>query len=199
MQLTNPDTSGYFSPGQGLRQSQHLPPYLAQSDGGCASPAAHMFHSRRTWQGPAVPWGLCGMAISGKGRPNGCRRPHYHCWYCQQNPSPVNTDQGPEDKISPINKIEVDTKHIRMSLLQGACKICLFNRTNNISYHQLSGDSVPVPLPSALYASSQSLLTITPAGECNYTFHFTAWRTEVPRSCTWPTPQYWSVAEPRLN
>ena len=68
-----------------------------------------------------------------------------------------------------------------MSLLQGICKICLFNRTNNISYHWLSGESVTVPLLSALCTLSQSILVTTQRGRCNYTLHFTVWETEAER------------------
>lgn len=81
------------------------------------------------------------------------------CWL-----DPVNTAHVLKEKNHPINKMEVDTEHMRMSLLQGACKFCLFNRTNNISYHQLRVNSASFPFLNALCTLSQSILTTTQGG-----------------------------------
>lgn len=178
-QLASLDTSGCLSPGQRLCRSQHLPAYLAQRGHRRCQPTCSM--PGALGRALLSPRGPCGMAILRKGQPQGPRWPHDQCWCCQHNPLLVNTDHGSEDKLSPINKIEVDTEHIRMSLLQGACKMCLFNRTNNISYHWLSGDSGPAPLRSTSRTSSQWILTTTQGGRCGCTLHSTGWETEVRR------------------
>lgn len=108
---------------------------LPSQDRDCASLAAHTLHARCTWQGPAVPLRAVWHGYVEEGTAERPQVAPQSMLLLPTQPLAVNTDHGSEEKISPINKIEMDSEHIRMSLLQGAGRMCLFNRTNNISYH----------------------------------------------------------------